>query len=80
MDDHRVPSLETVRGYSFSDEEREQINRMKEKMIIGDPEQVRKQVEDVRLAYDPEEMMVVTITHEDAAMFNSYRLLKKVLD
>lgn len=80
MDDHRVPSLETAQQYAFSEDEEKHIQRMKEKMIIGNPQQVKKQIETLQEQYQADEMMIVTITHDDEATFASYRLLKEALD
>ncbi|HLR03452.1 MAG TPA: LLM class flavin-dependent oxidoreductase [Virgibacillus sp.] len=80
MDDHHVPSLETTRHYPFSDEERDKIEKMKTNMIIGNPEQVKTQVEELQQAYKADEIMIVTITPDKEATFHSYRLLKEVLD
>lgn len=79
MDDHRVPSLETALQYTFSDEEKEKIEHMKKEMIIGNPDQVKTQVEDLQKEYEADEMMVVTITPDEEATFHSYRLLKEAL-
>jgi luciferase family oxidoreductase group 1 len=43
--------------------------------ILGTPEQVRAQLEQVAEAYGAEEVMVVTITHDHAARLRSYELL-----
>src|SRR5699024_2558994 len=80
IDYHRIPSLEDARDFSFSEEEKQKIQQMKEKMIIGNPKQVKVEMEELQELYSAEEMMVVTITHDEKKKFNSYRLLKKVFD
>jgi luciferase family oxidoreductase group 1 len=48
--------------------------------ILGTPEQVRSQLEEVASAYGAEEVMVVTITHDHAARLRSYELLAEAFD
>src|SRR5699024_8455050 len=57
IDDHRVPSLETTRHYPFSDEERDKIEKMKTNMIIGNPEQLKTQEEQLQQAYTADEII-----------------------
>jgi alkanesulfonate monooxygenase SsuD/methylene tetrahydromethanopterin reductase-like flavin-dependent oxidoreductase (luciferase family) len=44
-------------------------------MIVGDPQQVRDQIETVAEDYRAEEAIIVTITHEHAARRRSYELI-----
>ena len=48
--------------------------------IIGTPDQVRGQLEEVAEAYGAEEVMVLTITHDHAARLRSYELLAAAFD
>lgn len=48
--------------------------------ILGTPDQVRAQLEQVAEAYGAEEVMVLTITHDHAARRRSYELLAEAFD
>ncbi len=48
--------------------------------ILGTPEQVRAQLEEVASAYGAEEVLVLTITHDHAARLRSYELLAEAFD
>jgi len=75
VDNRTVPSVEEARNYDFSEKEMRQIEKMKKKMILGNPAEVREQMEALNERYKADEWMVVTITHEEEAKFRSYRLL-----
>lgn len=51
------------------------MEKMKNNMIIGNPQEVRKQLEKLQVQYDTEEFMIVTITHSYAARRKSYELI-----
>jgi len=48
--------------------------------IIGSPERVRSGIEELAGAYDAEEVIVVTITHDHQARRRSYELLAEAMD
>lgn len=79
LNDHTVPSVADAQKYDFSNEEKQKITAMRQNMIIGDPSKVRDEVTALQAQYGADEMMVVTITHDIEAKFESYRLLKEVL-
>lgn len=72
VDNRAVPSVDEAKNYSFTEEEKEKINK---NMIIGDPDEVKEQIVALNEQYGADEMMIVTITHDEEAKFNSYRLL-----
>ncbi|WP_077327942.1 LLM class flavin-dependent oxidoreductase [Virgibacillus siamensis] len=73
--DGRVPSAGTAKNYAFSVEEQETIRKMRHKMIVGNPQQVRTQLEQLQKKYNADEWMIVTITHSYEARMKSYKLL-----
>ncbi|WP_164668175.1 LLM class flavin-dependent oxidoreductase [Virgibacillus doumboii] len=73
--DGKVPSVDASKVYSFSEEELETVSRMKQKMIVGNPREVRQQLEQLQARYDTDEIMVVTITHSYKARLRSYELI-----
>lgn len=72
-----IPTLEEAKLYSFTAEEKEKAAEIKEKMIIGNPQQVKEQLISVQKKYQADELMLVTITHEEEAKLKSYRLVKE---
>ncbi|GAA0589142.1 LLM class flavin-dependent oxidoreductase [Virgibacillus siamensis] len=77
--DGMVPSVDAAQGYVFSAEEKETIRNMQQKMIIGNPQEVRRQLEELQEFYNVDELMLVTITHSYEARLKSYRLLAEEL-
>jgi len=72
-----VPSLEEVRSYPYTDHDRAIIERNRGRTIVGDPATCRARLEEMAQAYDVDEMIVVTIVHDQAGRFRSYELLAK---
>lgn len=69
-----VPPVAEAKA-KLSTEMIKQLNQHKRKNIIGNPSEVEKQLHHLRTQYDADEMMVITITHDEEMKFNSYRLL-----
>lgn len=78
ISDNTVPSIAEAEKYDFSEKERKKITRMKEKMIIGNPVQVKEKLMDLQKQFKVDEWMIITITHEPKAKFRSYELLQKM--
>src|SRR5699024_10861493 len=74
-----IPTLEEAKQYAFNTDEKEKVTEMKQKMIIGNPEQVKEQLVAVQKKYQADELMLVTITHKEEAKFTSYQLVKEQL-
>ncbi|MFD2131958.1 LLM class flavin-dependent oxidoreductase [Pseudogracilibacillus auburnensis] len=72
---HKIPSRDTVKNYSFTTKEKEKIDQLKKKMIIGNPIQVKEKIIALNTQYEANEIMIVTITYDEEAKFISYRLL-----
>lgn len=77
-EDVRVPSVREAKHYPFSLEDLEKIEKMKQQMIIGNPEEVRTTLVKLHEQYNADEYMVVTIVHEETAKLKSYQLLKEI--
>lgn len=71
----KIPSVEDAQNYPFTEEDERKIEKMKQKMIIGDSSKVKAEILTLNELYKADEMMIVTITHEEEAKFTSYRLL-----
>ncbi|MFV8828458.1 LLM class flavin-dependent oxidoreductase [Alkalihalobacterium sp. APHAB7] len=70
-----VPSIEEAKNYTFTDEELTVTSKMKQKMIIGNPQDVKEQLMELQLIYAADEIMIVTITHSYEERIRSYELI-----
>ncbi|RKQ35515.1 LLM class flavin-dependent oxidoreductase [Oceanobacillus halophilus] len=70
-----VPSVKDALNYSYTEEEKGKLEKMRQHQIIGDPREVRKQLEKLGKAYQVDELMILTITHSYEARKKSYELL-----
>src|SRR5699024_4257798 len=70
-----IPSVKEAKQYPLTKEEKEKITKQKQKMIIGNPKQVREQLEVLQSEYQTDEFMIVTITHDYEARKTSYELI-----
>lgn len=73
--DDGIPAVKEALTYSFSDEEQEMVGKAKEKMMIGNPVEVKQQLEHLEQVYQVDEFMIVTITHDHEARMRSYELI-----
>ncbi|MEB1808532.1 MAG: LLM class flavin-dependent oxidoreductase [Bacillaceae bacterium] len=72
-----VPSIEEARNYIYTNEEMTAIEKMKQKMIIGNPQYVKEQLLELQSIYCADEIMMVTITHSYEDRIRSYELIAK---
>lgn len=70
-----VPSIEEAEQYSYTNAEKEMIEDMRAKTVIGNPQEVKQQLTDLQTMYQADELMVVTITHSYEDRVTSYELL-----
>ncbi len=77
MEAKGVPSIEEAASYPLTEEEEKKMKKMKEAMIIGDPEEVHVRIQEVQARYGADELMLVTITHDPADRLKSYELVAK---
>jgi luciferase family oxidoreductase group 1 len=70
---------EEASTYPYSDAERAFVGQQLGKRAIGGPDTVRAQVGDLLASTEADELMVVTLIHDQAERVRSYELLAKVL-
>jgi len=75
MEAKGVPSIEEAASYPLTEEEEKKMKKMKEAMIIGNPEEVHVRLQEVQARYGADELMLVTITHNPADRLKSYELI-----
>lgn len=75
-----VPSISVAKQYPLTEEEKAATEKMKRKMIIGNPSEVKEKLISLQKQYQADEIMIVTITHSPEDRLQSYNLIaKKVL-
>lgn len=72
-----VPSVEEAKAYDFSNAEKGTVEDVRKNTIIGNPAEVKQQLQALQLLYGTDEFMIVTITHNYEARKKSYELIAK---
>lgn len=67
-----IPSVAEAKEAGFSEQE---IKKLHEKIIIGNPGLVKEKLEALQAEYEADEWMIITITHDARAKRKSYTLL-----
>ncbi|WP_117169537.1 LLM class flavin-dependent oxidoreductase [Paraliobacillus sediminis] len=75
----RVPSVEEAKSKTYTKEEQVIIDRNRKRCIVGTPESVKKQLEEIQVSYDCDEFMIITNIYSFEEKVNSYQLLAKTL-
>jgi luciferase family oxidoreductase group 1 len=70
-----IPTLEEAANYPFTAAEQAMVRQRRERMLIGNPGEVRERLLSLQEMYDTEEFMIVTITPSYEARQRSYELL-----
>lgn len=76
--DLTIPTIKEAENYPFTTEELEKIERMKQKMVIGNPQEVKEKMLALQADYEADEWMVITSTHDPNHTYRSYELLKEM--
>src|SRR5699024_8704137 len=71
----KIPSYEKDQNYRGSEESEIKIQKALNKMIIGNPKEVSKQLKEIKDMYQAEELMLVTNTYDYKDRLNSFKLL-----
>ncbi|HZH59943.1 MAG TPA: LLM class flavin-dependent oxidoreductase [Metabacillus sp.] len=74
-----IPSIQEAKNYPFSEAEKQTMEKLKQKMIIGNPLEVKQKLEDIQTSHQADEIMIVTITHSPKDRITSYRLIAETL-
>lgn len=75
-----TPSVEEAMNYPYTPYDRLRIRENRNRMIVGDKEQVKQRILTLSEEYNTEEFMIVTITHDFEAKLKSYRLLAEAFN
>lgn len=66
-------------SYPYTAEDREQIRANRNRMIVGGPDKVKRDIERFCAEYGADELIVLTMLHDFAARIRSYELLAEVM-
>ncbi|MEC5423238.1 LLM class flavin-dependent oxidoreductase [Virgibacillus sp. C22-A2] len=73
--DTKVPTLEEVKRKAFSPEEIEIMQENRKRCVVGNPEEVKKELIRLSDMYQTDEFMVITNIHDFEMKLKSYQLL-----
>jgi len=73
-----IPSIEEAKNYELTEDEKQSLEKRKQKSIIGDPITVKQKLDELKKNYHADEIMIVTITHSPVDRLQSYRLLANI--
>ncbi|MCQ6274930.1 LLM class flavin-dependent oxidoreductase [Bacillus sp. V3B] len=74
-----IPSIEDAKLYTLNEKEKETFEKVKQNIIIGNPDEVKNKLMRVQADYQADELMIVTITHSPKDKFHSYKLIAEQL-
>ncbi|MFY4777035.1 LLM class flavin-dependent oxidoreductase [Metabacillus sp. RGM 3146] len=70
-----LPALGEAKKYFLSADEKQIYEKMKKKIIIGNPAQVKQQLLEIQTSYNVDEIMIVSITPSYEKRIRSYSLI-----
>lgn len=73
-----LPSPDEAMAYAYSDFEREAVREYRSRTVIGNPQKVRAQIEELVRDSGADEVMVVSNLYDHTARLRSYELLAQV--
>jgi luciferase family oxidoreductase group 1 len=70
-----VPSIEEAKQYSYNSDEQKKMKELRNKMVVGNPQEVKEQLIELQNLYEADEIMIITITHSYEDRMKSYELI-----
>lgn len=70
-----VPSIEEAKQYKLDAREKETLVNMRQKCIIGNPQDVKQRLMGLQASYQADEIMINTVTYSAEDRINSYKLI-----
>ncbi|WP_096435129.1 LLM class flavin-dependent oxidoreductase [Alteribacter populi] len=77
--DQGIPSINEAIQYSPTADEKKELEKKKNKMVIGNPQDVKQQLVSLQAVYQVDEIMIVTNTHSYEARLKSFKLIANEL-
>lgn len=72
-----VPSISEAKQYELTEKDQEILERVRQKLIIGNPQEVKQKLFELKTKYHADEIMINTITHSPQDRIRSYELIAK---
>ncbi|WP_339194547.1 LLM class flavin-dependent oxidoreductase [Solibacillus sp. FSL R5-0449] len=72
-----VPSISEAKQYELTEKDQEILERVRQKLIIGNPQEVKQKLFELKTKYHADEIMINTITHSPLDRIRSYELIAK---
>lgn len=70
-----IPPIEEAKSYELNEREEESLQKMKQNMIIGNPQEVKQQLVHLKEKYKADEIMINTITYSIEDRIKSYTMI-----
>ena len=70
-----VPSISEAKQYKLTERDKETLEKVRQKMIIGNPQEVKQKLFELKTKYQADEMMINTITYLPEDRIRSYELI-----
>lgn len=74
------PSVETAKQRGFSASELEKVERNRKRMLIGTPEQVKRQIEEIANAYETDEVLIIPNVSSAESRMKEIELLAEAFE
>lgn len=74
----QFPSIETAKAYNLTDEDRERIHEQRKHFIVGDPEMVKEQTDDLIERFQADEVLFIPLLPSVQTRKRAYELLAKL--
>lgn len=72
-----IPSIQEAQKYRMTDKEKYIFNKLRQKMLIGNPGEIREKLLALKSEYRVDEVMIVTNTHNPEDRIRSFELIAK---
>jgi len=72
-----VPSISEAQQYKLDETDKETLKKVRQKIIIGNPQEVKRKLFELKTKYQADEVMINTITHLPEDRIRSYELIAK---
>lgn len=72
-----VPSISKAKSYLEKENLHVGFEKMKQRVIVGNPKEVKDKLQELKHRYHADEIMIVTITHSQKDRLTSYELIAK---
>lgn len=74
-----IPSIRQAEQFNPSEWERQMIEENHGRMIVGGPQKVKRELENLAAAYQTDEVMIITNIHDFEAKLRSFELIAEVM-